>query len=223
MHRVFNEMKRAYWRSHAMLAPIAKRHGLTPSRFDLMVLIAQEPTREILHSELRSKIGSTRGVVYRMVQALEELGLVERDIYVMEKGSFFVCLTDEGSARVDAMLEDLARAELAMESVVSRNWLSEESRRADAKELVTRLERVRRARGDDGNIDYHLPLQPWRGGGAAAHDRRAYAARVKAHELILRERRAERRRMMQKRRRRRLAIAGDEPRVVAWREGPDLS
>src|SRR5687767_1826182 len=103
MHPVLNEMKRAYWRSHAMLAPTAKRHGLTPARYDMLLSIAQSPGRVILNKVLREIVGTTPGVVSRMVRALEELGLITCDRARKEEGSFFVGITAKGIERLEAM------------------------------------------------------------------------------------------------------------------------
>jgi DNA-binding MarR family transcriptional regulator len=123
MHPVFNEMKRAYWRSHVMLAPVARRHGLTPSRFDMLLSIAQSPGRMILNKDLVEIVGATPGVVSRMVRALEALGLVACDRSERKKRSFFVGITAMGVERVQAMLAELddGGVELAIESVVAEN------------------------------------------------------------------------------------------------------
>jgi DNA-binding MarR family transcriptional regulator len=57
MHAVFNEMKRAYWQSRTFQARVAKRYGLTPSRFEMLLAIAQQPGRSIPQSKLPGILG----------------------------------------------------------------------------------------------------------------------------------------------------------------------
>jgi hypothetical protein len=50
-------------------------------------------------------------------------------------------------------------AQLAVESVVCRDWWSRRSRRRDPRRLGESLRRVRRAFGDDGELRYEKPVQ----------------------------------------------------------------
>jgi DNA-binding MarR family transcriptional regulator len=153
-------MKRAYWRSHVMLAPVARRHGLTPSRFDMLLSIAQSPGRIILNKDLVEIVGATAGVVSRMVRALEELGLVACERRENRRRSFFVAITAKGVERVEGMLAELddGGVQLAVESVVAEEWMVPETRERDTRELLTRLRRVRKARGDHGRVAYEASI-----------------------------------------------------------------
>jgi DNA-binding MarR family transcriptional regulator len=198
MHTVVNEMKRAYWRSHVMVAPVARRHGLTPARYDMLLAIAQSPGRVMLNSDLRERVGCTPGVVSRMVRALEELGLVECERDRREKGSFFVGITAAGVERLRGVIAELdaGGVELAIETVVCENWWAPESREQDPRELATRLRRVRQRRGDHGRIAYEAPIAP-----EATDRRRAHWAARWREMGMLAERRRLRRNAMERRRR----------------------
>jgi DNA-binding MarR family transcriptional regulator len=218
MHPVLNEMKRAYWRSHAMLAPLARRHGLTPSRFDMLLSIAQSPGRIILNKDLVEIVGATPGVVARMVRALEELGLVVCDRSARKKRSFFVGVTAQGIERVEAMIAelDVGGVELAIETVVSEDWWAPESRERDPAELVTRLRRVRWRRGDHGRIVYEAPIAPELADPRAPHRTKPWA------DVMRRiQQRMDRRNFMARRRRIRRGIEAAKRLVLPGLQAPD--
>jgi DNA-binding MarR family transcriptional regulator len=202
MHAVFNEMKRAYWRSHAMLAPVAKRHGLTPARYDMLFAIATSAGRVILSRDLRRACGTTPGVVSRMLRSLEELGLVRCDRKDRFKGSFFVEITEKGLARLIAAMSevDAGGVELAMESVVVEDWMNPDLRVLDMKELGTWLRRVRVRRGDRGRLDYARPIAETLADPRKAHRKLPYLV-----DLRIAQARRTRRNLMERRRRARRA------------------
>jgi DNA-binding MarR family transcriptional regulator len=211
MHAVFNEMKRAYWRSHAMLAPVAKRHGLTPARYDMLFAIATSAGRVILNRDLRKACGTTPGVVSRMLRSLEELGLVRCDRNDRFKGSFFVEITEKGLARLLAAMSEVDEGgvELALESVVVEDWMNPDLRVLDMKELGTRLRRVRVRRGDNGRLDYARPIAEALADPQAAHRKLPFLV-----DLRIAQARRSRRNFMERRRRARRA----RERARAWQD-----
>jgi DNA-binding MarR family transcriptional regulator len=152
-------MKRAYWGSRTFQARIAKRYGLTPSRFEMLLAIAQQPSRSVPQSWLPEILGCTRQVVSRMVRALEALGLVERDHYrpVAPTGlTSPVYITDEGLGRIQALAAEMIETgsvELAVQSVACEEWTSKESQERDPALLTEGLRRVRKNFGDEGELD----------------------------------------------------------------------
>jgi DNA-binding HxlR family transcriptional regulator len=145
MHALFNEMKRAYWKSRTFQARIAERYGLTPSRFEMLLAIAQQPGRSVPQSWLPGILGCSRPVVSRMLRALEKLGLVERDLYVGVAPTGLTCpvsLTDDGLAKLEALAEEMIKTgciELAVHSVACEDWISKESRDRDPAALTAGL------------------------------------------------------------------------------------
>jgi len=81
MNTVFFGLKRSYYATLTGARALTKHYGLTPARFDLMFLL-QEPGKT--QSSLWAALGVSRTTVSRMLQSLEELGLIER-----KKGGYF--------------------------------------------------------------------------------------------------------------------------------------
>jgi hypothetical protein len=94
-----------------------------------------------------------------MVRALEDLGLVERNLHVPVAPTGLtgpVKITDEGLARVRALAEEMIDTgciELAVQSVVCQDWTSKESQERDPALLTEGLRRVRKSLGDHGELD----------------------------------------------------------------------
>jgi len=75
MNTIFFGLKRSYYATLIGARTLTKRYGLTPARFDLMFLLQDV---EQSQSSLWAALGVSRSTVSRMLQSLEELGLIER-------------------------------------------------------------------------------------------------------------------------------------------------
>ncbi len=93
--------------------------GLTAARFDMLSAIldgapgdCEPPDQlpEVVQSELREALGVSAPVVTRMLQSLEELGLVRRTRCVVDRRQRIVQLTERGLACIQEARQSLLRA-----------------------------------------------------------------------------------------------------------------
>jgi DNA-binding MarR family transcriptional regulator len=112
MNAIFFGAKRAY---HSILRVTRKRlasFGLTAARFDLLFAIIgrdAKADRPVLQSKLRRKLGVTGSTVCRMLQSLEKLNLVRREVDEGDRRQRYVELTNKGLACIRAARAVLLR------------------------------------------------------------------------------------------------------------------
>src|SRR4051794_2718783 len=75
-------------------------HGLTLSDYDVLVQLAQAPDRKLRNIDLAKAVVLTRSGVTRLVDGLENDGLVARSSCPSDKRGTFVAITDVGLARL---------------------------------------------------------------------------------------------------------------------------
>ena len=91
---------------HAML--LLRAFELTPARFDLMrILYGNNYSRA--QSWLRAHLGVARATISKMLQAMEKLGFVEREIDEDDRRTKKVTLTYKARALVWRVLDELVR------------------------------------------------------------------------------------------------------------------
>jgi DNA-binding MarR family transcriptional regulator len=100
MHAIFFGTKRAF---HGILRVTRKRlasFGLTAARFDLLWALIGHGDRcwPGTQSKLRRKLGVSASTVCRMLQSLEALDLVRREVDQADRRQRFVELTNKGFA-----------------------------------------------------------------------------------------------------------------------------
>src|SRR5688572_22022688 len=105
MHALFAGFKHAHWRSQRILRKLTAPAGLTPARFDLLLLLAQQKDNMRLQSALVEDLGVRPQTVSRMLIALEELGLVDRWPDWDECRTWRVTLTEDGFLRLWKAIE----------------------------------------------------------------------------------------------------------------------
>ncbi len=104
MHPLSFQIKRAHHRVIALGKQLLHRFGLTPARFDLLVIVyARWEFQKRLYdapaqTDLCRVLGVTAPTVSRMVRSLEEHGIVRRFRNPVDRRTKQVTLTEEGLA-----------------------------------------------------------------------------------------------------------------------------
>jgi DNA-binding MarR family transcriptional regulator len=117
MNAMFFGVKRAH---HGILRVTRKRlapSGLTPARFDMLWTLMRygEPDGQcrptpLTQSRLRRKLGVTASTVCRMLQSLEALGFVRREVATEDRRQRYVVLTNKTFAWLRSTRTALLRA-----------------------------------------------------------------------------------------------------------------
>lgn len=164
MHPMLFSVKRTHLVGLAATRPIAGRVGLTPARFDMMRIVALYGLDGLPQWKLMHMLGVSGGVVSRMLRQLEEIGFVYREPSALDRRRRNVFLTDDGAARIHALLVQ-QRVDDELQRVVLRAFgeRSSEGRFARPGGVPTLevsyrvLTRARVALGDTTPF-----LHPWR-------------------------------------------------------------
>jgi len=78
MHELMFRLKRAHLRAVEMAKPVAAAFGLTPARFDILHALHRTPRGRIEQSKLGDVLGLSPSTISKMLDRLEQLGLVRR-------------------------------------------------------------------------------------------------------------------------------------------------
>jgi DNA-binding MarR family transcriptional regulator len=107
MHPIFHSYKRLYWSSMRFARDWAREFGITPARFD-MLLIIDHDLGGIAQADIHEILDVVEPVVSRMLTSLEKLGLVVRHEHPNGDGRMnWVTLTERGRGRVRLMAAEL--------------------------------------------------------------------------------------------------------------------
>lgn len=99
MHSLMFRFKRAHWRGQALARKLAVNLGeLTPSRYDLMRLVAGNGDGKQVQYMLWKALGVSRAAVSNMVRRMMELGLLDRARSLGDGRTFVIWLTEAGVA-----------------------------------------------------------------------------------------------------------------------------
>jgi len=101
-HRVLVTFKKLVLMAGYAARAFAKRFGLTPARIDLMLALQ---FGSVLQRDLALDLAVTPPVVSRMLDALEELGLVFRRELAEDRRQRVVELTDWGKSRLETLFD----------------------------------------------------------------------------------------------------------------------
>jgi DNA-binding MarR family transcriptional regulator len=82
--------------------------GITPPRFSAMVIVSLNPGLKL--TQLAKIMGLARSGVVMLVDALEELGYIERQPVLEDKRAFSLVLTDKGQADL-VKISDVVKAQ----------------------------------------------------------------------------------------------------------------
>jgi DNA-binding MarR family transcriptional regulator len=157
MHIVFFGLKRAH---HGALRVTRRRLaelGLTAARFDLLYAVLERLGPPQV--DLCNALGVSAPTVSRMVNSLQELGLVERQTAPEDRRLRLVVLTEAGRRCIEGAIARFRGAGLA-QRLVDRA-LQVKRRGKDVctrleEQLVTTLDEIRRAYRDVANL-----YRPW--------------------------------------------------------------
>jgi MarR family transcriptional regulator, 2-MHQ and catechol-resistance regulon repressor len=128
--------------AHAAVAratqPTLEAHGLSPQWFEALIRLARSPEQRLRMSELAASMTSiTPSGLTRLIDRLEEAGLVQRERCPSDRRGAFAVLTPAGKDKVDDVLPaHLTDLEAAMSGLFDP---------AERTELDTMLRRIRDA------------------------------------------------------------------------------
>jgi len=90
---------------------ITREHGLTLNRYILLLMIrtGRDGSRRAPLRELTERLGLAQSTVVELVGRAESAGLVRRELSQTDRRAVYVALTDEGRARLEPAVAELAR------------------------------------------------------------------------------------------------------------------
>ncbi|MFI3132996.1 MarR family transcriptional regulator [Staphylococcus warneri] len=80
------------------------KHGLSLSKFNLLMLLYRDPDKDISPSELAKKAGISRGTVTGLLDSLEKNNYVKRVYNSTDRRKITISLTDKGSQNLTELL-----------------------------------------------------------------------------------------------------------------------
>jgi DNA-binding MarR family transcriptional regulator len=159
VNAIFFGCKRAFHSCLRIARQGLRGFGLTPARFDMLTAVGERKLG-CTQRELRSILGVTAATVSRMLDSLEELGLIHRTRATNDRRQRWLTLTDLGIARLRKATRRLVRSgavQLAVDSALTDNHAHDEGRCLHEMDLAeTILNRIRRAFRDVATLYY-----PW--------------------------------------------------------------
>jgi DNA-binding MarR family transcriptional regulator len=163
MNAIFFGLKRAFHGTLRIARPMLTSLGLTAARFDLLyALMGSDRTFGKYQSQLRKKLGVSRPTVSRMLQSLEERGLVSRQRSHLDRRQLDVRLTDSGRALIRLAHRALTKsgwAQLAVDSAlgatsIENRWFDPMHCLIETDRLEDTLKKLRDAFGDFATLYY---------------------------------------------------------------------
>jgi len=155
MHSALFNMKRVYLRSQRVPRRELKEYGLTPARFDILYALYVNKHHECFREDLIAVIGTVKSNIYRLCDALVELGLAKYDWEAWR----IIKLTQEGIERVRRIL--IERKDL-IEELVEPCAEPPEPAETKMERLINGLTKIRSALGDKHLFDIYDPKFPTR-------------------------------------------------------------
>jgi DNA-binding MarR family transcriptional regulator len=141
--RAFARLLRAYASSTRLLsASLQAEHGLTINDYEALLLLSRAEGNRMRRVDLARRLILTPSGVTRLLEGLEEAGLVERKACSFDQRVSYAQLTDAGSAR----LREASCAHIGSIRTLFEEHLSEE----EIEELAATLAKLPGAvEGDD--------------------------------------------------------------------------
>ncbi len=106
MHPIFHSFKRLYWSSMRFARDWADEYGITPARFDVLIIIAQG-NGGIAQGDIHRRLDVTAPVISRMLDSLEELGLVVTRPHPKDGRMHWILLTEKGRSLLRIAVREL--------------------------------------------------------------------------------------------------------------------
>jgi DNA-binding MarR family transcriptional regulator len=126
-------LRRAQVRSYEMFHQWLGESGLSPARVTALSIIASQPDTN--QAELARQLGISGPTVFKLVDALEESGLICRMDVATDRRRYALALTAIGRTRMAQIKTQLDAYELRLAEGLSAN---------ERKQLLSLLERVAR-------------------------------------------------------------------------------
>ena len=162
MHALLFSLKRTYWSALLRTRQLALIFGITPARFDMLYAIANHSEFGLTQAGLSRILGVSGATVSRMLDSLEELGLVIRIDSRFDRRCNELRLTTEGTERLELVksaLMDSGAMELVVTLIFAFCWTSP-SAIQDLLSVDNHFLVVRRNLDDPATLHY-----PWRAAG----------------------------------------------------------
>ncbi len=111
----FWENLRAFLRRSEL---VARQHGLTPQRYQLLVMIAGATDGRSTTTELSERLHLAQNTVTEHVRRAEDAGLITRETSAEDGRVVHLTLTPEGDRRMRATMADLRSDRVVLEAVL---------------------------------------------------------------------------------------------------------
>ena len=133
-------VRRAHWASVGFSGRKLARYGITPARINLLRVIYGAPMRRVSQRYVRHQLGVARSTVSRMIRALEELGLVERedDRFAYDRRTRVCRLTERGRELVASVWSELVHSGV-IASEIDAIWPEPQAMRKAAEPIFAGL------------------------------------------------------------------------------------
>jgi DNA-binding MarR family transcriptional regulator len=167
MDPIFFSLKRAFHGTLRIARAPLKDRGLTSARFDMLFALTRDECRRavaVRQSVLRRILGVSRPTVSRMLQSLEDLGLVRRRRSETDRRQLVVELSDRGFRRIRLAYRHFTlrgwamlalHAALGGAAVNDCTWLDVDPGLFDDSDILgTFLNKLRHGFGDFATLDY---------------------------------------------------------------------
>ena len=161
MDNILFSLKRAFHKSVAFGRSILRHHGLTPARFDLLYLLfaPEGPFGSLRQSKLRRMLGVAAATVSRMLDALEDLGLVTRWREITDRRQRNIRLTEKGWRTIRRAIHQTitnGSVPFAVDNIITRRWWEDPETFTNRDLVASKLDYMRAQLGDSATLYY-----PW--------------------------------------------------------------
>lgn len=98
----------------ATIDEVLREHGLTRPQWSVLTIVHLAPADQIPLGRMAQALGVHGTTITNALDRLIDLGLAERVIDANDRRSVFATITDEGAARVDAIMTRLAEQQFGL-------------------------------------------------------------------------------------------------------------
>ncbi|WP_231952064.1 MarR family winged helix-turn-helix transcriptional regulator [Pediococcus claussenii] len=120
---LFLDIQWTYREMQSQYDAILADHQLSESKFIILMFLRQAPNQQLTPSEIASKLGATKATVTKLLNRMNEKGLIEKLHSSSDKRSLNIKLTAMGQSKlseflpfnfgsVDTLMEDLSADEV---------------------------------------------------------------------------------------------------------------
>ena len=126
-YRAAAELRGALRRFARQSDALARRHGLTTQRYELLLMTKTGRAGEerATLSELAERLALAPSSITELVARSEALGLVQRELHPSNRRAVFVGLTPDGERRLAAVVDELAGERAKLAQIVAEHGASD--------------------------------------------------------------------------------------------------